>query len=188
MDRNTWTKTLKAFKALTAKSMGLARSLSEAAIAHFEAHGDLVYCQELYDVMPKNYVRRVAFVKWLAKYAPVILIENKLLKDKGPEAVPFDLKGANAKPFWEAIPNTEQVTFVFDDVVKALKATAHKFRKDRYNPSDAKAMAAVNAADEAIAVVETIMAEYKEVPAEEAPAEEGNTDEAIVEEDQAIAA
>lgn len=47
-------------------------------------------------------------------------------------------------------------------------------------------MAAVNAADEAIAVVETIMAEYKEVPAEEAPAEEGNTD--IVEEDQAIAA
>src|SRR3990167_8408874 len=123
MNREDFTKTLKVFKSLTGKTMALARQLSEAAIGHFAEHGDLVYAQEFLDAMPKNYLRRVAFLKWLAAFSPIKMEGEKLLKDKRPEAVEFNLDGAKKLPFWDFAPDPEQITFSYDDVIVALHKT-----------------------------------------------------------------
>lgn len=63
-------------------SQRLARMCAELSIEHFEAHGDVTYCQRLLDAMPQNYLRREAFRKWLRAHFPIgENEEGKLCKD-----------------------------------------------------------------------------------------------------------
>src|SRR3546814_10635520 len=86
MTREEFSKKLKLFIGATRNSMKYARECAEAGLRHFAEHGDTVFCQELLDAMPKNYVRRAAYLKWLSAHAPITMLENKLAKDKSDEA------------------------------------------------------------------------------------------------------
>lgn len=140
----TFAAALALFTTATADSMKYAEICAMMALRHFAEHGNLVYCQRFMDAMPKNYIRKVAFVKWLANFAPVTMEKDKLLKDTSEGAKEFDLDGAAKEKFWEFAPDTEAVAFGPDDVLAAIKALIKKFENPkRSTPKDDLASAAV---------------------------------------------
>jgi hypothetical protein len=144
MDNTNFEKALKGFVKATASSMKYALACSQLALTHFQEHGDLTPAQRFLEAMPKNYVRRAAFLKWLAAHAPVTMENGKLLKDKSDKAIDFNLDGAFAKPFWEFAPDQEEVIFSKADVLAAFMATVKRFRKDKTKPATEADMAIVN--------------------------------------------
>lgn len=152
MTEELFGKTLKTFSTTINKSMELALALSQDALAHFAAHGDTSRCQQFLDAMPKNYVRKAAFLKWLGAFSPIAKDENgKLVKDKGATPKDFDLEGAAKLPFWDYAPDVEQVTFGYTDVVKSLEQAVAKFRNSKkYKSPDATTSAMLDRADNLI--------------------------------------
>lgn len=125
------------FKTATRSSMKYAQLCSEYAIQQFHDHGNLNQAQAFLDAMPKNYVRRTAFLKWLAAHSPVTMQENKLLKDVSEKAQPFNLEGALSVCFWDFAPDKEQIVWDFNDVVVALKRTVAKYENaERFAPKN----------------------------------------------------
>ena len=148
-----FTKALKLFVTLTTDSMKAAQVCANMAIEHFAAHGDLGYVQQFYDAMRtngKNYVRSTAFVAWLHRFAPVVLIDDKWKKDKEraqdyPENIHVledDLAAAISKSFWEFKPDTEQYAFEYTDVIIGFEAVLKRFKNEKRNtPKNAEAKA-----------------------------------------------
>ena len=138
--------------------METARELANITISQFEEHGDLSYAQSFYDAMPKNYVRRAAFIKWMADHSPIVVSNDLFSKDKSDEAVGFRVDLAHKTSFWEYAPDPEQVHFGSNDVVVALKRTIAKFGKERYTAASDKAAIAVNHAKVMIETLEDELA------------------------------
>jgi len=133
-----FTKALAAFVKATNSSMKYARQCAEMAIQHYQEHGDLSYAQELLDAMPRNYVRRVAFLKWLSAHSPVAMDGPKLVKDKSDgHETRWNIEAALATPFWDFAPDPEQISFVDTDVVTSLNSAIARFENEkRYSPKD----------------------------------------------------
>lgn len=144
---------LREFSKSAHNTMKYARICAELAILHFEQHGDLVYAQAFLDNMPKNFVRRAAFLKWLAAFSPVTMSQGKLAKDKGAKAISFNTEKALATPFWDFAPDPENVMWGETDVVKALKSAIRRFDGDNYTPASPAATLKLEAAKAAIAKI-----------------------------------
>lgn len=125
---------LKTFVRSTKASMAAALACATLSLAHFAEHGDTSQLNRFLEAMPKNYVRRAAFVKWAMAHAPLKLEGGKFVKDKDEKAIGFNLEAANAKPFWDFAPDQEDVIFTQADVYAAFVATVKKFRKDKTKP------------------------------------------------------
>ena len=84
------------------------------AMAHAEKHGDARRMLDIYNIMGKS-TRKVGFLVWVDMFSPIRITETKqgttvkLLRvgDKG--YVPFDLVGAEARPFWTLEEAAEKV-------------------------------------------------------------------------------
>lgn len=128
---------LSRFVKATKQSMTYARQCAELAIQHYSQHGDLSQCQKFLDAMPKNYTRRVAFLQWLAAHAPVTIADGKLLKDRGENAIDFDLDGAMAKPFWDFAPEKPIVNFTAADLAEAVRKLIARYKNaEKMRPAD----------------------------------------------------
>lgn len=146
---------LATFTKLTVDGMASARVCAELALTHFAKTGDVVYLQNMLDVIEKegkNYVRKAAFLSWAIAFSPLTSEKGKLRKDKSKEANPFNLLGAEEKPFWEFAPEKEAVVFGYNDVVVKLKAVVKSFEDEkRFKAGSAKALEAVAATKEFVA-------------------------------------
>lgn len=131
-----------------------ALTLSEMAIDQYAGHGDLSYCQRFHDAMPRNFARRVAFLRWLDAFSPIVVEGGIIKKDRSENATEFNLEGAKAKPFWQFAPDTEQITFTVNDIVTQLKQVVRRNGNDNHKPEDETAAAALKAADAAVKAFE----------------------------------
>lgn len=145
---------LKLFARSTQQSMVYARICAEMGIKHFQAHGDLSYCQRFFDAMENTHLRRVAYVTWLASHAPVVLEASKFRKDVSEKAVKWDLEAAISKPFWEFAPEPGLVNFDITDIDKALIGLIRRFSaNERYVAKDSNVLAYIGKVKQAIATV-----------------------------------
>ena len=117
-----------------AVNMQAALDLSRMAIEHFAEHGDVLYAQRFFDAMSKNYVCRVAFVKWMMQFSPATFEAGKFSKDKSEGAKAFDIPGALKVKFWDYAPDKEEQYFGNEDILKALKSTLNRFNKGKVDP------------------------------------------------------
>lgn len=136
---------LKEFIGSTAKSMSSARLATDLAIVHYFNTGDLSYCQKFLDAIPKNYVRRTAYLSWLNTYCPVTLNGDRLYKDKREEAVdhfastpehPMSiefLEKAINKSFWEHKPEPMVTDLEEADVVGNILKGVNRLRGNGFN-------------------------------------------------------
>lgn len=144
------------------KAMKYVREASEIALRHFKEHGDLVYCQRLFDAIPANYGRRAAYAKWLMDHAPVRFNQGKFSKDKTDKAIEFNLDDAMKTAFWEYAPDKEKIGYTSNDVVKAVLSTLNKFSNpDRYDAKDEGAIR-MRAQLEAVITAEVKRQDYVE--------------------------
>lgn len=138
---------LKRFVSATNQSKKYALLCANLSLAHFKEHGDVAYCQRFLDAMGTNYVRPVAYVKWLTTFAPIVLDGKKLVKDKSKDAKAMDaidLDKAAETPFWDFAPNKEDVIFQSTDVIVAVQRVLKKFENNpHYKAKDDKATATV---------------------------------------------
>lgn len=141
-----FTTALKRFTTSTANSMKYAEMCSIMAIEHFAKHGSLALAQQFYDACPKNYVRKNAFVFWLAAHSPVVLADGKFTKDKAEDAKEFNLDGAKAKKFWEFAPDKEIVNYTGQEFIgQVLRLVTKHENADRMIAADEDAVAMVAA-------------------------------------------
>ena len=148
---NKFDDTLAKFVRSTKDSMEAAWECAKMAITTFEEHGDLGQAQRFLEAMPKNYVRRAAFLKWLAAFSPVTMEKNKLIKDKAENATAFDLKAAFVKPFWDYAPDKEDVNWGTEDLKAQLKKLVARYEGEHYQAND-------NQAEEALGKVKNFVA------------------------------
>jgi hypothetical protein len=128
---------LKRFVSATKNSMKYAILCSEMGLAHFEKTGDLVYCQSFMDAMPKNFIRKTAYLKWLVAFSPAELKGGKLVKDKSETANPFDLDGARQITFWDMLPEKEIKNFAAADALAAVVKLLDGYdNAQRFKPED----------------------------------------------------
>ena len=149
-------------------SMEAALKLSHLAIVDFFEHGNLSYAQRFLDCMPLNFTRKTAFVEWMKDHSPLkvegTLKEGyKLSKDKAPDASPFNVEVAMKVPFWEYAPEKEAINFDEKDLIKALKTTINKFRKERYHAKTDRAIVALTKADMVMRHLENAITNDKNV-------------------------
>lgn len=156
---------ISSFKKSTAQSMADARELANLVIKQFEEHGDLSYAQTFLEAMPKNYIRRAAFLRWMSDHSPIKMDGDKLVKDKAPDAVEFRVAVAIATPFWDYAPDPEDVNFGSQEVIKAMKATISRFNKERMHPASARAVETVRLASEMVSKLEEDLSSYGNEPA-----------------------
>ncbi len=152
---------LKEFIGSTAKSMSSARMATDLAIVHYFNTGDLSYCQRFLDAIPKNYVRRTAYLAWLNTYCPVTLNGDRLYKDKRNEAeVHFGstaehpmteefLGLALNKSFWDHKPEPVVTDLEEADVIGNLLKGVNKLRGKGFNLSP-EAVAKLGEAEQAL--------------------------------------
>ncbi len=123
---------LKGFHGSTQASMRFARECAELSIMQFEDHGDLQFVYDFLSAIEKsgkNYVRKAAYISWLAAHAPIAFDKDKkrLVKDKKANATAFNIEKAIAKPFWEFKPDTEVALFTKLDLLRALEGTVKRY-------------------------------------------------------------
>lgn len=146
---------LKTFVGSTKTSMKAASQCAAIALEQFKLHGDLSLCQQFYENMPKNYVRRAAYLKWLKHFAPVTMDgeSKKLVKDKSEAAIShedIDLEAACKQEFWDFAPDPEQVLWQETDLVKSLRSTVKKYHKDHYKAASETAKKSLERAEDFI--------------------------------------
>lgn len=158
----TFEEALTVFKSATSTSMEAARACAAYAIVHFKEHGDLSQAQSFLDAMPKNYVRRSAFLKWLHAHSPVLVEKNHLSKDKvraerdGEKA--WNVAAALATPFWDFAPDREEFVYTGDDIITVLQRALKRFTNDHSKPKDEAAKAQLAAAQRAIGALKPVAA------------------------------
>lgn len=154
-----------------------AQECAEMALEHFEATGDLTYCEKFLTAIEttgKNFVRRKAYLVWLCAHAPVVMIDGVLKKDKSDDAVEFDIEGSYAKPFWDYMPEAETKNFFGADVIEAIKNTLNRFDTKKNLPGDKEASIRLKQAyilvqqlEESPAFVAAVTADMKDAKIEE---------------------
>ena len=146
---------LATFTKLTVDGMASARVCAELALTHFAKTGDVVYLQNMLDVIEKegkNYVRKAAFLSWAIAFSPLTSEKGKLRKDKSKDANPFNLLKAEEKPFWEFAPEKEAVAFGYNDVVVKLKAVIKGYKDEKkFRPASEKATEIVSTVEKFVA-------------------------------------
>ena len=151
-DKPTFDVALSRFKTATRSSMKYAQICAEYSLRQFADHGNLNQAQAFMDAMPKNYVRRTAYLKWLAAHSPVTMQQGKLLKDVSDNAQPFNVEEALKVTFWDFAPDQEQIVWEYDDVVIALNKAIKKFENsEKYAPRTEEDVARFEAIKEKIA-------------------------------------
>ena len=135
--------TLKRFVSAQKNTIKYANLCAQLALTHYQHSGDSVYCQQFYDAMQSNFMRRVAFVKWLQAHAPIIFDAGKFTKDKAEDAQGWDVDKALAVSFWDFAPDPEEIHYGQGDVVKAISGLANRYLKDNYTANDEEAEAVV---------------------------------------------
>lgn len=128
-----------AFIKHTSASMTAANDCAVLSLIRFKDNGDLSQCQRFLDAMSntgKNYVRRTAYLKWLAAHSPIKFEGGKLLKDKDEDAVAFNLEAAFSKPFWEFAPDQEEILLTHDGAFEKLMKTIKYFRSAKVKMDD----------------------------------------------------
>lgn len=158
----TFEQALKDFIGSTAKSMSSARMATDLAIVHYFNTGDLSYCQKFLDAIPKNYVRRTAYLAWLSTYCPVTLNGDRLYKDKRAESVthfgstsdhPMTeefLNLAISKSFWDHKPEPVVTDLEEADVIGIVLKSVNKLRGKSFNPTP-EAVAKLGEVEQALA-------------------------------------
>lgn len=130
---------LKQFVKATQNSAKFARICAQMALEHFSANGDLSRCQQFFDNMTPNYVRRAAYVAWLVAFAPIKMEKGKFTKDKaregfgkgeGPVLSEEQLAAAFKKDFWDFAPESEIRVVTALDFDKALIAFIARWTKE----------------------------------------------------------
>ncbi len=136
-------------------SRQMARLCAEMAIVEFFNTGNLSHAQKLLDSISQNYGRLPAYKAWLVAFSPVRFnTETKTLKkDKSDKAMPFDIEGALAKPFWEFKPESDPVEFDIADLMKAVHAVLRKHRGDKMVAKNEAATARITKLETAINAV-----------------------------------
>lgn len=143
---------LTSFRNATASSMEYARLCANMAYEHFRDTGDVVYAERFVteiDNSAKNYIRKTAFLKWLAAHAPVRVEKGRLFKDKSENATPWNDKALEIS-FWDFAPEKEAVIFGPEELLKALTRTISRFRDEKHVAKDENALDMLNRADAAI--------------------------------------
>ena len=145
--QHAFDKLLELFVSSTATSMKAARELADMCILHYagpnkdgtgDNAGDLSFAQKFLESMPKNYIRRQAFLTWLSDFAPVTMDGSKLIKDKSEAAVKrgWRVDLAIATSFWEYSPVPALKIFGSKDVVTAVQQAVAKFSKTNAEGKD----------------------------------------------------
>lgn len=143
---------LTSFRNATASSMEYARLCANMAYEHFRDTGDVVYAERFVneiDNSAKNYVRKTAFLKWLAAHAPVRVEKGRLFKDKSDDAIDYNDKALEIS-FWDFAPEKEAVLFGPDELLKALSRTIGRFRDEKHVAKDESALDMLNRAEKVI--------------------------------------
>ena len=136
MAKRTFDQALNTFSRSIKTSMTAARECSNLAIEAFAEHGDLSLAQRFFDAMPNNYVRKTAFVEWMAHFSPVTFEKGKFTKDKSDDAIEFDVPHAMLSAFWEWKPDAALALLLKDDdAFKKAMAFVNYVRKDKVKAS-----------------------------------------------------
>ncbi len=142
------------FKSHTKNSMKYAELCAVMSLQHFAEHGDTSKCQQFLEAMPKNYLRRTAYLQWLAAFSPIKMEDGKLLKDHSDNARAFNVEAAIKKPFWDFAPEKEIVNFTADEFMGAIMGVIKRFENaERMKPADDAASAEVVAIKKAVAKI-----------------------------------
>ena len=135
-DEGGFATNLDKFKKAASQTMKLALALANYSIVTFEKHGDLGAAQRFLDAMPKNFIRRAAYLKWLAAHSPLTMEQGQLKKDKSEDATAFDVEGALQVSFWDFAPDQEDIVFEGPTLVAELNRVIKKYKGDKYAPKD----------------------------------------------------
>ncbi|MHA2136332.1 MAG: hypothetical protein ACW99J_20935 [Candidatus Thorarchaeota archaeon] len=90
---------------------------------------------------------------WLKEHAPVTMEKGKFLKDRGKNAIEFNLEGAFAKPFWDFAPDKQQVNWGSDNVIEMVSRPLNSFSKKEKEALDDNALETLHEMQEAVAKV-----------------------------------
>jgi hypothetical protein len=135
-----------------------AQELANMAISVFADNGDLSYAETFIKAMNehgKDYVRKQAFLAWLAFHSPVQVDDNgnvvePLKKDKSEDAREFAIAEALAVSFWAFKPETPIKMFYAESVVSAMRQSLKKFGGDKWEAGSEAARDLVRQANKAI--------------------------------------
>ena len=147
-------KHLKVFVKSVATVMESAKHCANISILHFAEHGDVSLCQRFLDAMPKNFVRRAAYLQWLLAHSPLKVTHQaggaiKLSKDKSEKANPYNTEAALKVLFWDFAPDPEDIIVTDEDAFKRFMAAINYFRRKNVKaPDGVKAL--VNAVENVV--------------------------------------
>ena len=138
--------------------MQAANELANMSIIVFAENGDLSYAETFIKAMNehgKDYVRKQAFLAWLAFHSPVQVDDNgnviePLKKDKSEDARDFMVAEAHAVSFWTFKPETPIKMFYAESVVSAMRQSLKKFGGDKWEAGSEAARELVLQANKAI--------------------------------------
>ena len=142
-NKEVFEQSMRIFIKSTATSMRTALKLSQMGLEHFAECGDTIWLQRFHDAMPKNFHRRVAFVKWAQTFAPISFEENKFSKDKSEDANELDLVGAMKTTFWDFTSETPLAFWKDADLIQALEREIKKREGKKQVAADAAAVSAL---------------------------------------------
>jgi hypothetical protein len=177
----SFTAAIDGFRVSTGDSKGYARTIADMSISVFFDNGNLAYAMrfiaELDDV-GKDYIRKQAYLSWLAYHSPIELDEKgavllPLRKDKSEGAQQFKIELAHATPFWEYEPEKVIIVQPFgaQDIISDVHKLLAKYRNG--NKYRAEGLGAVTLAKAGQLAV-TLEAETAQALAELAKAREAN--------------
>lgn len=139
---------LAAFIKATNSSKKLAGECAQMAITHFHAHGDVSRCQQFFDAMPQNYLRKAAFVAWLVYHSPILLEDKKFSKDMARAEelgdAAWKIEEALATTFWDFQPEQPVVNYSLDDAQSQVIRLVKRLRSAKMQAGDPTAKAFVD--------------------------------------------
>ena len=156
--KDTFAALIVSFIDATKTSMQAANELANMSISVFAENGDLSYAETFIKAMNdhgKDYVRKQAFLAWLAFHSPVQVDDNgnviePLKKDKSEDARDFMVAEAHAVSFWTFKPETPIKMFYAESVVAAMRQSLKKFGGDKWEAGSEAARELVLQANKAI--------------------------------------
>jgi hypothetical protein len=179
--KDTFAALIVSFIDATKTSMQAAGELANMSISVFAENGDLSYAETFIKAMNdhgKDYVRKQAFLAWLAFHSPVQVDDNgnvvePLKKDKRVDARSFMVAEAHAISFWAFKPETPIKMFYAESVVSAMRQALKKFDGDKWEAGSAAARDLVRQANKAITEFEAnVVNKTEEVLYEDEPIED----------------
>jgi hypothetical protein len=154
----TFAALIETFIRVTIDGKVAAQELANMAISVFADNGDLSYAETFIKAMNehgKDYVRKQAFLSWLAFHSPVQVDDNgnvvePLKKDKSEDAREFAIAEALAVSFWTFKPETPIKMFYAESVVSVMRQSLKKFDSPKWEAGSEAARDLVRQANKAI--------------------------------------